>query len=67
LFEEAMHCFQEAEKIRPPENDDAILRWNRCARLLQTLPVTDQEAEPAAFDTSETPPIPDRTRSAGVK
>src|SRR5215475_6849342 len=36
LFERALHCFGEAEKIRPAGNDDSILRWNRCVRLLQT-------------------------------
>src|SRR3982075_971322 len=30
LFGEAMRCFAEAETIHPPNNDDAILRWNRC-------------------------------------
>src|SRR5260370_15347612 len=43
LFEEAMRCFAEAEKIRPPENDDAILRWNRCVRLLQSHPDFQEE------------------------
>src|SRR3981081_1665803 len=38
LFEEAMRCFEQAEAIRPPGNDDSILRWNRCARLLQDHP-----------------------------
>src|SRR5438876_180211 len=36
LLEEAMRCYGEAEKIRPPGNDDAILRWNRCVRLIQS-------------------------------
>ena len=44
LFREAMLQFEEAEKIRPSDNDDSILRWNRCARLLNKL--TDVEAEP---------------------
>lgn len=35
LLEEAMRCYEEAEKIRPTGNDEAILRWNRCARLMQ--------------------------------
>jgi tetratricopeptide (TPR) repeat protein len=35
LFEHALHLYEEAEKIRPAGNDDAILRWNRCVRLLQ--------------------------------
>lgn len=36
LLQEAMHCYEEAERIRPTGNDDAILRWNRCARLLHS-------------------------------
>jgi hypothetical protein len=32
---EAMALFEEAEAIRPPGNDDAILRWNTCARMIQ--------------------------------
>lgn len=31
---EAMEHFEEAEAIRPAGNDDAILRWNTCARLI---------------------------------
>ena len=55
LFEEAMRCFAEAEKIRPSGNDDAILRWNRCVRLLESLPGADLEEE--AFDAHDSPPI----------
>ena len=29
-----MEFFEKAESIRPPGNDDAILRWNTCARLI---------------------------------
>ena len=57
LFEEAMRCFAEAETIRPPGNDDAILRWNRCARLLQSHPGFREEKEPEAFDASDSSPI----------
>ncbi len=32
---QAMHCYEQAEAIRPAGNDDAILRWNTCARMLQ--------------------------------
>jgi len=35
---EAMQYFERAEAIRPAHNDDAVLRWNACARLLQQLP-----------------------------
>ena len=30
----AMDLFEQAEPLRPPENDDALLRWNACARYL---------------------------------
>ena len=33
----AMESFEKAEKLRPPGNDDAILRWNTCARTLDRL------------------------------
>ena len=35
---EAMQCFEQAEAIRPRGNDDALLRWNACARLLNSHP-----------------------------
>jgi hypothetical protein len=31
---EAMDWYEKAERIRPPGNDDAVLRWNTCARIL---------------------------------
>jgi hypothetical protein len=34
LFIQAMEWFERAEAIRPPGNDDAILRWNGCARII---------------------------------
>ena len=36
LLEQAMHAYGQAERMRPTGNDDAILRWNRCARLLHS-------------------------------
>jgi hypothetical protein len=33
-FCDAMNYFEKAETLRPPGNDDAILRWNTCARLI---------------------------------
>jgi len=43
---EAMECYEQAEKVHPPGNDDAILRWNTCARTiaqynLQERPLDD--------------------------
>jgi hypothetical protein len=34
LFTRAMDWFEKAEVIRPHGNDDAILRWNGCARII---------------------------------
>jgi len=56
LFEEAMRYFAEAEKIRPHANDESILRWNRCVRLLQTI-VGGAPQEEVAFDAGDSPPV----------
>lgn len=37
-FCKAMEFFEQAEAIRPPSNDEAILRWNACARILMHRP-----------------------------
>jgi tetratricopeptide (TPR) repeat protein len=58
LFELALRSFAEAEKIRPAGNDDAILRWNRCVRLLQNPPYGSEELESEVleFEAGDTPP-----------
>jgi tetratricopeptide (TPR) repeat protein len=61
-FEEAMRCFDEAGKIRPTGNDDALLRWNRCARLLETLPVDEQREKEVQFESGDSPPVASRAR-----
>jgi tetratricopeptide (TPR) repeat protein len=33
-FREAMAWYEKAEALRSPGNDDALLRWNTCARIL---------------------------------
>jgi tetratricopeptide (TPR) repeat protein len=45
LLDEAMRSYQEAEKIRPTGNDEAILRWNRCVRLIQEHAESDWHRE----------------------
>jgi tetratricopeptide (TPR) repeat protein len=57
LFAEALRCFAEAEAIRPPNNDDAVLRWNRCARLLQSHPGFREEKESETFEAFDSSPI----------
>lgn len=48
-IERAMAHFERAEAIRPAGNDDAILRWNTCVRLLQR----DPHLKPHAVDAWE--------------
>ena len=49
-FHDAMKFYEKAEAVRPQANDEAILRWNTCVRLLQRHEVaerTSEEVEPA--------------------
>ena len=57
VFENAMRFFEQAERIRPPDNDDSILRWNRCVRLLQSRLSSDWSKDMEEFDASEGPPV----------
>lgn len=46
----AMEAFERAEALRSPGNDDAILRWNTCARALERLRLVERpegEYEPS--------------------
>ena len=43
LFEQAMEWFENAEAIRPAGNDDAILRWNGCARIIKRNSLAPRE------------------------
>lgn len=47
---DALDCFDRAASIRPSGNDDAILRWNACVRVLRRHPQLQ-----AADDTREEP------------
>jgi hypothetical protein len=49
-IQEAMASYERAEALRPAGNDDAILRWNACARLLR-----DRELGPRPEDLLEHP------------
>ena len=46
----ALNLFEEAERLRPVGNDDAILRWNACVRYLDRHkklgPKTEEVREP---------------------
>ena len=54
---EAMRFFEEAEKIHPPQNDDAVLRWNRCVRLLEKIGHTEVETRETSLHDDDTAPI----------
>jgi hypothetical protein len=51
---EAMSFYEKAEAIRPPGNDDALLRWNTCARLImrdrRLVPATEERGEPLLLE-----------------
>ena len=51
-FREAMRWYERAEAMRPAGNDEAILRWNTCARLLgrHERAHVDRDYEPALDD-----------------
>ncbi|HJU68514.1 MAG TPA: hypothetical protein VJ650_09705 [Gemmatimonadaceae bacterium] len=51
-FRKAMTLYERAEALRPPGNDEAILRWNTCARILERAvdevrPRVEQDYEPS--------------------
>jgi len=48
-FSRAMEHYEEAQAMRPPNNDESILRWNTCARILMRHP----ELEPGHKETAE--------------
>ena len=45
LFREAMNWFEKAEAIRPAGHDDALLRWNTCARIIARNNLVAREPE----------------------
>ncbi len=65
LVEEAMRCFAKAEQLRPPGNDDSILRWNRCVRLLQSQPDFRVERDAHPHEAEDSPPVAPRTKRVG--
>ena len=49
-----MNWYEKAEAIRPAGNDDALLRWNACARLIMRdhhlVPITEERGEPLLLE-----------------
>lgn len=44
-FRQAMALYEQAEKIRPEKNEDAILRWNACARMIMLYKLEEKPQE----------------------
>lgn len=53
-FREAMAHYERAMALRPSGNDDAVLRWNTCARVLnahpEIAPIADTEEHQVVLD-----------------
>lgn len=45
LFQQAMAAFEKAESVRPQGNDDALLRWNTCARIIERNKLVAREED----------------------
>src|SRR6201989_2021413 len=45
LLREAMTWYEQAETLRPSKNDDALLHWNTCARLIMGNQFTPRAEE----------------------
>ena len=44
-FRKAMHSYEIAIELGPPQNDDAVLRWNTCARIIMQNPEVKPEPQ----------------------
>jgi hypothetical protein len=51
----AMEAFERAEAVRPAGNDDALLRWNTCVRLLESAPQIRPRPEDADEGSEDVP------------
>jgi tetratricopeptide (TPR) repeat protein len=45
FLREAMGWYEKAELLRPPKNDDALLHWNVCARIIMGNQLTPRPEE----------------------
>jgi len=47
---EALRCYERAEQLSPPDDPDAILRWNTCARMLNRFARISPDSESMTHD-----------------
>ena len=45
-FRHAMEWYERAEALRPPGNEDALLRWNSCVRAIERERLEPESREP---------------------
>lgn len=45
LLRKAMELYERADSVSPEGNDDAVLRWNTCARIVMTHAEVEPEPE----------------------
>ena len=50
FLREAMTWFEKAEALRPPKNDDALLHWNTCARIIMRNQLAPRGDETTALE-----------------
>lgn len=43
-FQMAMRAFEDAQQHAPPGNNDAILRWNACVRMMERIRIEEDES-----------------------
>ena len=49
-LQEAMNRYEEAGKICPPGNADALLRWNACARMMMSNRLEPRPGDSAGLE-----------------
>jgi tetratricopeptide (TPR) repeat protein len=50
FFRQAMDWYEQAEALRPHGNDDALLRWNTCVRMLEKHQLAPAAAASEVFE-----------------
>lgn len=54
LLRDAMEAYESADAVKPADNDDALLRWNACARLFlahpELTPAADERTDPLMLE-----------------
>jgi hypothetical protein len=53
LLRQAMDHYEAAEKLRPAGNDEAILRWNTCARIIMSEPSVQPQPQESFYPLLE--------------